>query len=153
MTKPPSPSRAEQTEREGLEHALQALEHRERSTAQVDRYLAERGVERAVRDEILETLARTSLIDDRRFAESRAVSLAERGAGDTRIRYELARAGIEGGIADDVLAAIPPELDRAQAIIVRRGMSAKTARYLAGKGFAEDTIHAVVARLEAEPLG
>jgi len=153
MTKPPSPSRADATERDGLERALSALERRERSTAQVERYLAERGVDDAEREAILETLARTSLVDDRRFAETRASSLAERGAGDVRIRHELAQAGIDRDVIGDVLGALPAELDRAERIAARRGVSAKTARYLAGKGFSEDVVRAVVARSDDEPLG
>jgi regulatory protein len=153
MMKPPSPSRTDPTQRDGLERALSALERRERSTAQVERYLAERGVDDAEREQILETLARTSLVDDRRFAEIRASSLAERGAGDARIRYELGRAGIPAEILDEVFAAIPPELERAERIVARRGVSAKTARYLAGRGFSEDVVHAIVARSQDEPLG
>jgi regulatory protein len=149
----PSPSRAEPDERKGLEHALRALEHRERSTAQVNRYLADRGVEDDERDEILETLARTSLVDDRRFAETRASSLAERGAGDVRIRHELAQAGIDRDVIADVLEALPAELERAARIAARRGVSPKTARYLVGKGFSDDVVRAVIARSEGEPLG
>ena len=153
MTKPPSPSRADATERDGLERALSALERRERSTAQVERYLAERGVDDAEREAILETLSRTSLVDDRRFAETRASSLAERGAGDVRIRHELAQAGIDRDVISDVLGALPAELERAERIAARRGVSPKTARYLAGKGFSEDVVRAVVARSDDEPLG
>ena len=153
MTKPPSPSRADATERDGLERALSALERRERSTAQVERYLAERGVDDAEREAILETLSRTSLVDDRRFAETRASSLAERGAGDVRIRHDLAQAGIDRDVIGDVLGALPAELERAERIAARRGVSPKTARYLAGKGFSEEVVRAAVARSDDEPLG
>ena len=153
MTRQPSPSRAEQDGREGLEQALRALRHRDRSTSQVDRYLAERGVEGDERVEILQTLARTSLVDDRRFAETRASSLAERGAGDARIRHELVHAGLDRDLIDDVLEALPAELERAERIVARRGSSPKTLRYLAGKGFSEEVVRAVVARSQGEPLG
>jgi regulatory protein len=153
MTRQPSPSRAEQDGREGLEQALRALRHRDRSTSQVDRYLAERGVESDERVEILQTLARTSLVDDRRFAETRASSLAERGAGDARIRHELVHAGLDRDLIDDVLEALPAELERAERIVARRGSSPKTLRYLAGKGFSEEVVRAVVARSQDEPLG
>ncbi len=153
MTRQPSPSRAEQDGREGLEQALRALRHRDRSTSQVDRYLAERGVESDERVEILQTLARTSLVDDRRFAETRASSLAERGAGDARIRLELVHAGLDRDLIDDVLEALPAELERAERFVARRGSSPKTLRYLAGKGFSEEVVRAVVARSQDEPLG
>src|SRR5215510_13430197 len=95
MSKSPSPSRADDSSHTPLEHALRALRRRERSAAEVDRYLAARGVDDGERDEVLETLARTSLVDDRRFAQVRATSLVERGAGNELIRHELARAGLD----------------------------------------------------------
>jgi SOS response regulatory protein OraA/RecX len=45
------------------------------------------------------------------------------------------------------------EAERAGRIIERRGASPKTARYLAGKGFSEDVVHAVVAHARDERLG
>ena len=138
---------------EPLEQALRALRHRERSAAEVSRYLAERGVGDDERDEVLDVLARTSLVDDRRFAELRARSLAERGAGDDRIRHELARAGVDSEVIDEAVAALPPEADRVAGIVARRGGGPKTARYLAGKGFSEDVVRAVVAHSGDEALG
>jgi hypothetical protein len=38
-------------------------------------------------------------------------------------------------------------------VVERRGASAKTARYLAAKGFSDDVIHAVVALARDEALG
>jgi regulatory protein len=154
MRKRPSPSRAEATTKHSpLEQALRALRRRERSAAEIDRYLAERGVSDSARDEVLETLARTSLVDDRRFAELRAMSLAMRGAGDHRIRYELARAEVAAELIDETVALLPPESERAVRIVARRGAGPQTARYLAGKGFSEDVITAVVAHSLDEPLG
>jgi SOS response regulatory protein OraA/RecX len=102
---------------------------------------------------VLETLARTSLVDDRRFAELRAMSLVTRGAGDHRIRYELARAEVAAELIDETVALLPPESERAVRIVARRGAGLQTARYLAGKGFSEDVITAVVAHSLDEPLG
>jgi SOS response regulatory protein OraA/RecX len=92
-------------------------------------------------------------VDDRRYAESRALTLAERGAGNERIRYELAFAGIDDEVAEDVIGLLDSEAERAGRIIERRGASPKTARYLAGKGFSEDVVHAVVAHARDETLG
>jgi SOS response regulatory protein OraA/RecX len=154
MRKSPFPSRAEGTgERDPLEQALAALRHRERSAAEVDRYLAERGVSGDDRVAVLETLSRTSLLDDRRFAELRATTLGERGAGDALIRYELARAGVAADIVDEVVATLTPESERAARIVARRGAGPRTARYLAGKGFSEEVVRAVIAHSHDEPLG
>jgi regulatory protein len=154
MSKRPSPSRADPTsESDALEQALRALRFRERSATEVDRYLAARGVDEADRRATLETLDRTSLVDDRRFAETRASSLAGRGGGDDLIRHELARAGVAEELIEEAIASLPAEVHRAEGIVERRGAGTKTARYLAGKGFSGDVVHAVIAESRGEPLG
>lgn len=153
MSKSLSPSRADDSSQSPLELALRALRHRERSAAEVDRYLTARGVDQEERDEVLETLVRTALVDDRRFAELRAAALVERGAGNELIRHELARAGIESQLAEETVAALPSETERVARIVARRGAGPKTARYLAGKGFSEEAIGSVVAYSGGEPLG
>ena len=126
--------------------ALRSLRHRDRSAAQIDDQLAARGVSEDGRVEALATLARTGLVDDRRFAEARAEQLADRGAGDAFIRHDLLRAGVDAELVEHALSALDGEPERAERIVARRGSGAKTARYLAGKGFSDDVIHAVVAR-------
>ncbi len=138
---------------EAVEAALRALHHRDRSAAQLDRRLEASGVEEGDRRRALELLERTGLVDDRRFAESRAASLAARGAGDALIRHDLAQAGVDEGVIADALSALESEHDRAGRIAARRGPSAKTARYLVGKGFAEEVVHSVIARDAEEALG
>jgi SOS response regulatory protein OraA/RecX len=96
---------------------------------------------------------RTALIDDARFATSRASTLADRGAGNERIRHELDFAGVDPEIAEAAIGALESETQRAERIIARRGASAKTARYLAGKGFSDDVVHAAVAHARNESLG
>jgi regulatory protein len=151
-----SPSRADPTQGgadDAVEAALRLLRHRDRSVAQVERELASRGLNEDVREEALATLSRTGLVDDARFAEIRARTLAERGAGDALIRHDLATAGVAEALVESVLGALEPESERARRIVGRRGASAKTARYLAGKGFADDVVHAVVARAQDDELG
>jgi SOS response regulatory protein OraA/RecX len=153
MRKSPSRSRADASSESPLEQALRALRQRERSAAEVDRYLSARSVGDDERQEVLETLARTALVDDRRFAGQRAMSLADRGAGDELILHELARAGVDSELAAETVASLPPEPERAARVVARRGRGPKTARYLAGKGFSEDVVRAVVAYSGDEPLG
>jgi SOS response regulatory protein OraA/RecX len=99
---------------DALEQALRAMRHRERSGLEVDRHLEARGVEEPERREVLEVLVRTGVVDDRRYAELRASSLASRGAGDALIRHELSRAGIEAEIVEGAVARLTSELERAQ---------------------------------------
>ena len=138
---------------DALDHALRALRHRDRSTVEIGRYLESRGVTDDERRTALETLVRTDLVDDRRYAERRGHSLADRGAGNALIRYELARAGLDPDVVDDVLASLRPERERAEAIVARRGAGPKTARYLAGKGFSNDVAETFIAQPRDETLG
>ena len=138
---------------EAVEAALRSLRHRDRSVAQIDGQLASRGISEDDRADALATLARTGLVDDRRFAERRAEQLAERGAGDAFIRHDLQGAGVDSDLVEAALSGVAPEYERAERIVERRGSGSKTARYLAAKGFSHDTVHAVVARAGADPLG
>jgi SOS response regulatory protein OraA/RecX len=88
---------------------------------------------------------RTGIVDDARFARSRAEGLASRGSGDSLIRHALRRAGIESELVADVLGQLEPEDVRAQAVVARRGAGPKTARYLGSKGFSDDVVAAVAA--------
>jgi regulatory protein len=138
---------------DAVEAALRALRHRDRSAAQIDRRLEASGISEDARRSALETLVRTGLVDDRRFAEARAASLAERGAGDALVRHDLAQAGVDEGVVDDTIRGLESERERAQRIVARRGLGAKTARYLAGRGFSDDVVHGVVAQHADDALG
>lgn len=130
---------------DALESALRALRHRDRSAHEVDRRLYERGFADEERRRALETLSRTGIVDDARYAQARAESLVARGAGDELIRHELAGAGLDPALVDDAIASLEPEIDRARHIVEKRGASAKTARYLQGRGYSQDTVAAAVA--------
>ncbi|HET8968291.1 MAG TPA: regulatory protein RecX [Gaiellaceae bacterium] len=122
------------------------MRHGDRSASQIEDQLSARGVSEDERVEAIATLARTGLLDDRRFAETRAERLADRGAGNAFIRHDLARAGVDAELVDHAVSALESERERAERIVARRGPGPKTARYLAGKGFSEDVIYAAVAR-------
>jgi SOS response regulatory protein OraA/RecX len=135
------------------EAALRVLRHRDLSVRELDARLRDRGYPEAERDDAIDALLRTGLLDDRRFAESRARSLAARGSGDALIRHELGRAGTEPEAIHEALSVLEPETERARAIVARRGAGPKAARYLAGKGFSEDAIAAAVATATGRELG
>ena len=131
---------------DAVETALRALRFRDRSTAELDVRLEQRGIGAAERTEALETLERIGYVDDERFARSRAEGLAERGSGDALIRHDLERRGIEAEVVEVALAGLQPERERAARIVERRGPGLKTARYLAARGFDEDAIEGIVAQ-------
>jgi SOS response regulatory protein OraA/RecX len=128
---------------EALEVAGRALRHRDLSR----RRLAERlegAVPPAVAAESLATLERAGLVDDRRVALVRAESLAGRGYGDEAIRHRLRAEGLAEEVAEEAVAGLAPECERAGPLIERRGVGPRTARYLAGRGFGEEAVEAAL---------
>lgn len=131
-------------ETDPLQVAVRALGHRDLSAAGVDARLARAGVGEAEREETLETLRRVGYLDDGRFARKRAETLAGRGWGDAGIAADLEQQGVPADVCDDAVAALEPERDRAARVVCERGADARTARYLAGKGFAAESIEAAL---------
>jgi regulatory protein len=125
---------------EATELALRALRHRDRSRRDLDRRLARAGIPAGERDNALDGLAEAGLLSDRRFAEGRGRALAARSAGDELIRRDLAEHGIAEEVVADVVAALPPEAERAERAFAKRGGGAKALRYLAGKGFSAESL-------------
>lgn len=143
---------------DALEAALRALRHRDLSTADLERRLGSRGFDEEERAVAVATLQRTGVLNDRRFAELRAAALAGRGAGDALIRHDLERAGVDSELVEDAVRLVEPERERVRRIVERRGVDPKAIRYLASKGFADETLAAVadfgvVASGRADELG
>lgn len=138
---------------DAYECALRALHHRDRTEFEIEEHLRTRGFSDDDRSRAVEALRRNGLVDDERFAQSRASSLADRGAGNAFIRARLAEAGAAHELVDIALEDVEDEAARARRIVGRRGASPKTARYLYGKGFADDVIRAVIADGDSGELG
>jgi len=138
---------------DAFECALRALRHRDRTELEIEEHLRARGFSEEDRSRAVETLRRTGLVDDERFAIARASSLAERGAGDALIRARLAEAGVVQELVDAALDAVEREAARVRRIVGSRGSSPKTARYLYGKGFSDDVIRTVIAECDGGELG
>ena len=125
---------------------------RERSRSELEERLARAGVREADRLETLDRAARAGLVDDVRFAQTRARALAERGAGDALILDDLARNGVEDVAPHAAVSGLPAEAARAARIVAERGRTAKTLRYLAARGFTEQSLDDLVAELENRAL-
>jgi SOS response regulatory protein OraA/RecX len=120
---------------DALGRALRALTPRDRSRRALADRLTHAGVRADARDEVLEALEQTGLVDDERVAATRARSLAERGYGDAAIRHDLEGEGVARELVEAAISALEPEPARARALVERRGGGLKTARWLASKGF------------------
>jgi SOS response regulatory protein OraA/RecX len=129
---------------EALAVAGRALRARDLSRRRLAERLEQRKVPPAVAAESLSTLERAGLVDDARVAQTRADALAERGWGDEAIRHRLRSEGLEEPLVEDAVAALDPETQRALPLIARRGTGRPTARYLAGRGFGEESIEAAL---------
>jgi len=125
--------------------ATRALARREHSQRSLRERLLRAGVSVDDADAVVEELRQTGLVDDGRFAEERARMLAERGKGDAAIRFELERAGVGQAELEAALGRLDPERERAAALVARRGASPATARLLAGRGFDEEVVVALIA--------
>lgn len=131
---------------EALAVATRALARREHSRRSLGDRLRRAGVSESEAGKVLEELERVGLLDDGRFARERARVLAERGKGDAAIRFDLERSGLDATVVDEALAGLDPERERAERLVGRRGATPATARLLAGRGFDEDVVAALVAQ-------
>ena len=129
------------------EVAVRALARRDRSRADLDLRLARAGVRGAERSETLDRAAETGLVDDARYARSRASALAARGAGDLLVLDDLERHGVSDELARAAIAELEPEAARATRIVAARGRSARTLRYLAVRGFTAESVEELIAEV------
>jgi regulatory protein len=124
--------------------ATRAVAHRGLSERALKDKLRRAGVAPAGQEEALGTLRRAGLVDDARFACSRAEALTHRGRGDAAIRFDLERQGVAAEEIDAALTELEPERTRAQRIVLRRGRGPATARFLAARGFEEESVEAAL---------
>ena len=130
---------------EALAVATRALARREHSQRSLRERLLRAGVSVGDAEAVVAELQETGLVDDARFAEERARVLAGKGKGDAAIRFDLERAGVGPDELEAALGTLDPERERAAALVARRGASPATARLLAGRGFDEEVVAALVA--------
>lgn len=138
---------------EALAAAARALARRGRSEQALRETLESKGVREPEREAAIATLRRHGALDDERLSHIRAAALADRGLGDAAIAFRLERDGLERASFEAALSALEPESDRAVRLAARRGPTPKTARWLAGRGFATESIEAAIAAVAGnEPV-
>ena len=138
------------SDRDPLDVAARALRHRDRSRRQIDERLARAGVAEDARTDALETLERIGYVDDARFAARRAEALAARGYGDEAIRAALAAEGVATELANEGVAGLEPEANRARELVSKLGASPRTFAGLLRKGFSEDAVESAGGFAEAD---
>jgi regulatory protein len=136
--------RRELRRHQAIATATRALRSRQLSERRLDERLRRAGFVEGERAEVLDVLRRAGLADDERFALARAEHLADRGGGDALIRHDLHAQGADDETCDRALETLEPESVRAVRVAAARGGGMKAARYLARRGFSEDSIEAAV---------
>jgi regulatory protein len=139
------------------DQALDFLGYRARSQAEVERYLADKGVEPDVVAAVLSRLYMAGLLDDTAFARAwveNRETFQPRGARG--LRYELEHKGIDPEVIAEVVAGVD-ETDSAYraaqarawqiASLDREAFRRKLGGFLARRGFDYDVIREVIDRL------
>ena len=127
---------------EAVDAAARLLRHADRSRAELETRLTQRGIGPEALSDALDALERVGAFNDSKTARLRARTLADRGYGDAWIRAELERRELP---VEEALGELEPERERARRIVAERGAGAAAARYLARRGFDEDTVETAFA--------
>lgn len=136
-------------------YALKLLAWRDRSSAEIERKLRDRGFSADVVADLIARLQKSGYLDDRRFAERWAESAVTSGRGyGPRLSHELLRKGIAREIIAEVVAGIADshgEQEILSALVARKfaGFEPKSASdrdkkrvvdYLQRRGFSSAAI-------------
>jgi SOS response regulatory protein OraA/RecX len=133
-----------------LNSALRAVSRRDLSSQRLRERLERRHVPPAEREEALGTLQRAGFVDDARYASRRAASLADRGHGNSAIRWHLESEGVPPDLVAAAVGALESERERARRVVETRGTGVRTARELARRGFGEDAVEAALGSVADE---
>ncbi len=133
-----------------LDDAVRALARRDLTASGLADWLKGRGVAEDERAEILATLLGAGYLDDARFAAERAQRLAERGYGDSAIRIDLERKGVDADLVDEAVGGLYAERERAERLVKKLGGGTRALRALERKGFARETLESLLAEGIAE---
>jgi regulatory protein len=136
---------------------LRYLGYRPRSTAEVRRYLRDKGFDEQVSDQVTMRLRRAGLLDDHAFAQYWVENRETfRPRGRRLLRQELRQKGIGEELVAEVLAEVDEESSAYRAAV---GQAAKYARldddgfqekmssFLRRRGFDYEVVRATVSRL------
>ncbi len=111
-------SRAPEADPESVARAivLRQLSLAPRSRVQLERKLRQRGCDDEIAQRVLDRMTEVGLVDDEAYAEMLVRSKQDgKGLARKALAHELRKQGIDGDIADDALAAVAPQDERARA--------------------------------------
>jgi regulatory protein len=139
---------------DAFERAVGALSRRERTTAELEAWLAERGYPRAEVAAAIDRLTAIGELDDERFARRYAEDKRElRGWGTERIREALASRGVSRRLVEVALEddSHGTQVERASDLLARRGKPldadadrARALGYLTRRGYEYEVAYEAV---------
>ena len=148
------PDNNETPEQKARRLALGLLARREHSFGELERKLAQRGLDRDIVEIQLGRLQEEGLLSDERFAEQFVRQRVERGHGPMKIRAEMQQRGVDGELIDIELEAHDDEWPKLAEIARNKRFGdeipaeyaerAKQARFLQGRGFGMEHIRRVL---------
>ena len=123
--------------------AGRALARRDLTVQELAVRLERAGVSAELAGETTAAAVSTGVVDDARFARSRAEQLAERGQGNALIAARLEAAGVADDVVRTTVEALEPERERALRVAEGAPNPRKAVQLLARRGFDPDTIEEV----------
>jgi regulatory protein len=152
--------KAQDVVEQAYERAVRFLAQRPRSTSEIRRHLADKGVDKAAIEEAIARLEVQGYLDDRAFARYWLANRQQfRPRGTRALRFELREKGVPASVIDEVLAdfdsgdaAYQAALDKARRFrgLDRRTFREKLGSYLTRRGFDYETVRDVIDRLIRE---
>lgn len=140
------------------EKALQMLDRRDYSRAELLRKLAEKDYDEVEATEAVDRLVELGFVDDTRYAPIIVRHYAAKGYGAQRVRQELQRRGIPKELWDEAMEQMPQQDDTIDRLLRSRLKSETPDRaelkrasdFLLRKGYGWDEIKAALARYNSE---
>lgn len=135
--------------------AVRLLSQREHSVAELQRKLAQRGIEQMVAQQCIDALANKGLQSDERFTEAFVRSRVGRGQGPLKIKAQLYQRGIDPTMADQALLCCEVDwyelagevAQKKFAVIDDQASEMRALRFLSQRGFTSEQARSAIAAL------
>ena len=140
------------------EKALQLLDKRDYSRAELLRKLTEKDYDEVEAAEAVDRLAELGFVDDARYAPIIVRHYAAKGYGPQRVRQELQRRGIPKDLWDEAMLEMPQQDDTIDRLLRTKLKSdtpdraelKRASDFLLRKGYGWDEIKAALGRYNSE---
>lgn len=154
---PPREGGKPKPEQTAAQRALEMLDRRDYSRAELVKKLTEKGVPAQEAADAADKLAALGFVDDGRYASLVVRQYAGKGYGARRVRMELMRRGLEREVIDAALAEMPEQDDTLMRLLRQRlrgdfdrANVKKAADALVRRGYGYEEVTSALHRLREE---